>query len=164
VSLEIEKKFLLTEYPEKWIDDGSLSIRSDQRIEQTYLAMDESQELRVRRITDLGNGGVTYKQTFKRGNGLVREEIEYEISEGIYEQVMQAFGVKPLIKRRVTVEWKGMGIEIDCYEHIALIVAEVEFGSVEAANAFAGPEWFGRDISAEREFSNKKLWKELQLI
>ena len=162
MSLEIEKKFLLTEFPARWIEDGSLRIRSDQRIEQTYLAMDDTQELRVRRITEVGSGAVTYRQTFKKGHGLVREEIEYEISEAIFDQIMQVFEATPLIKRRVTVDWKGFGIEIDCYEHIDLIVAEVEFESVEAADAFVAPDWIVRDISSEREYSNKKMWKEVQ--
>lgn len=163
MSLEIERKFLLSEFPDQLIEEGLLAVRSDRRIEQTYLAMDKSQELRVRRMTDfLQDGVVTYNQTFKRGNGLVREEIEYEISEEIYGQLIRAFGVKPLVKRRVTVDWQGIGIEIDCYEHIALIVAEVEFDSVESADAFESPAWFDRDISSERDYSNKKMWKDLQ--
>lgn len=162
MSLEIERKFLLAESPGTVIERQNLKVLSEQRIEQTYLAMDETQELRVRRIVDLGSGEVSYTHTFKLGNGLSREEIEYSISEGIYEQVVKAFGFVPLTKNRITAEWQGRIVEIDIYDQIQLAVAEIEFDSEEAANGFAAPAWLGKDISSERQYSNKRVWRELQ--
>jgi adenylate cyclase len=162
MTLEIERKFLLPQFPSVLIEEGELRVLSEQRIEQTYLAMDENQELRVRRLVDLASGEVSYTHTFKLGNGLSREEIEYSISESIYEQVIMAFGFVPLTKNRITVEWNGRIIEIDIYDQIELSVLEVEFDSEEAANSFMAPEWFGKDISSERQYSNKKVWRELQ--
>lgn len=163
MSLEIERKFLLAKLPSVIIEEQKLKVLSEHRIEQTYLAIDETQELRVRRIVDLASGEVSFTHTFKLGNGLSREEIEYSISEGIYDQVVKAFGFVPLTKNRITAEWDGSIIEIDIYDQIELAVLEVEFDSEEAANAFAAPDWFGRDISSERQYSNKKVWRELQL-
>ncbi|MBD2872747.1 CYTH domain-containing protein [Paenibacillus arenilitoris] len=162
MSQEIERKFLLAEEPAILIGKQGLKVLSEQRIEQTYLAIDESQEIRVRRIVDLAGGGVTYTHTFKLGNGLSREEVEYSISEGIYGQLTQAFGYVPLTKNRITAEWESKIVEIDVYDQIKLAVLEVEFESEEAANNFAAPDWFGRDISLERQYSNKKVWRELQ--
>ncbi|WP_424769407.1 CYTH domain-containing protein [Paenibacillus sp. sgz302251] len=162
MSLEIERKFLLADTPSVVIHEEKLKVLSEQRIEQTYLAMDESQELRVRRIVDLASGEVAFTHTFKLGNGLSREEIEYSISESIYEQVVNAFGFVPLTKNRITAEWDGRIVEIDIYDQIKLAVLEVEFESEEIANAFAAPEWFGKDISSDRQYSNKKVWRELQ--
>src|SRR5690606_8991949 len=88
MAMEIERKFLLPEFPQALIDEGKLVIRSEQRIEQTYLAMDDQQELRVRRIQDIRSGETSYTHTFKNGNGLVREEVEYGISGEIYEQII----------------------------------------------------------------------------
>ncbi|CAM4415746.1 CYTH domain-containing protein [Paenibacillus alkaliterrae] len=162
MSLEIERKFLLADLPSVIIEEQKLKALSEQRIEQTYLAMDETQELRVRRIVDIASGNVSYTHTFKLGNGISREEIEYSISEGIYEQVVKAFGFVPLTKNRITAEWAGKIIEIDIYDQIELAVLEMEFESEEAANAFAAPDWFGKDISSERQYSNKKVWRVLQ--
>lgn len=162
MSLEIERKFLLPEFPNALVEDAKLKVLFEQRIEQTYLAIDENQELRVRRIVDLANGDVTYTHTFKLGNGMLREEIEYSISESIYGQVINAFGFVPLTKNRITAEWDGRVIEIDTYDQIKLSVLEVEFDSEEAANTFQAPDWFGKDISSERQYSNKKVWRELQ--
>lgn len=162
MSLEIERKFLLLQFSGTLIEEAKLKVLSEQRIEQTYLAIDENQELRVRRIVDLASGEVSFTHTFKLGNGISREEIEYSISEGIYEQVIKAFGFVPLTKNRITAEWDGRIIEIDTYDQIELSVVEIEFDSEEAAHAFEAPEWFGKDISSERQYSNKKVWRELQ--
>ncbi|WP_219834864.1 CYTH domain-containing protein [Paenibacillus sp. R14(2021)] len=162
MALEIERKFLLPEYPEQLIQDGVLVILSEQRIEQTYLAIDEQQEVRVRRIVDINSEDVQFTHTFKAGNGLAREEIEYGITASIYEQLTNARKLVPLTKNRITAQWEGLTVEIDCYDQIQLTVLEVEFDSESAAHAFEPPAWFGRDISAERQYSNKKVWRDLQ--
>ncbi|MEC0092980.1 CYTH domain-containing protein [Paenibacillus macquariensis] len=161
--LEIERKFLLPEMPVLSAEEeGKLQFRTEHRIEQTYLAMDSNQELRVRRIIDLDTNEMTFTHTFKKGNGLSREEIEYSISEEIYDQIVQAFDAIPLTKNRITAVWEDTVIEIDYYDQVELIVVEVEFDSLEEANAFVAPHWFGKDISAEKHYSNKKVWKDLQ--
>ncbi len=160
--MEIERKFLLTENPEELIRKGELTVQTEQRIEQTYLALDGLQELRVRRIVDLATDAVHYTHTFKNGHGLAREEVEYDISQGLYEQVIQAFGAIPLTKNRITAQWGGRTIEIDVYDQFQLTVLEVEFHSEEAALSFEPPAWFGKDISTEKQYSNKKVWRELQ--
>lgn len=162
MALEIERKFLIAADPAELIRDGVINALKEQRIEQTYLAIDETQELRVRRITDLGSGEVTHTHTFKNGNGLVREEVEYGISGGIYEQIVTAFGFHPLTKNRITALWNGTTVEIDIYDQLRLSVLEVEFGTLEEANAFRAPDWFGEDISSRKQYSNKTVWKQLQ--
>ncbi|GGD89412.1 CYTH domain-containing protein [Paenibacillus nasutitermitis] len=162
MALEIERKFLLKEFPYELVESGDLVVRSRQRIEQTYLAIDETQELRVRRITDLGSGNVEYTHTFKRGNGLSREEIEYSISQSLYDQIVQAFRLIPLTKERTTADWGSTVIEIDQYDQLELLVVEVEFASLDEALGFTAPDWFGQDISKNRSYSNKTVWRELQ--
>ncbi|AZK48489.1 CYTH domain-containing protein [Paenibacillus lentus] len=162
MSLEIERKFLLREIPQALIEEGQLQLKSEHRIEQTYLALAGDQELRVRRIRDLATEEITYTHTFKKGHGLLREEIEYEISKEIYEQITRIHQSVPLTKNRVTADWSGRIIEIDLYDQIDLMVLEVEFSSEEEATQFIPPVWFGLDISTNKEYSNKKVWKELQ--
>ncbi|RIX49377.1 CYTH domain-containing protein [Paenibacillus nanensis] len=162
MGMEIERKFLLAEDPQALIDAEELTVQSEQRIEQTYLAMDDNEELRVRRIADLATGEISYTHTFKRGNGLVREEVEHAISESIYQQIMAAFGFTPLTKNRITADWNGRIVEIDIYDQIKLSVLEVEFASIEEANSFQAPDWFGEDISSQKQYSNKTVWKQLQ--
>ncbi|KGE19296.1 CYTH domain-containing protein [Paenibacillus wynnii] len=162
MALEIERKFLLPEYPEQLIQDGELKIYTQQNIDQTYLAIEDGQELRVRKITDLDSGEITFTHTFKDGKGISREEIEYFISEGLYNQVIEAVKAIPLVKKRLTGEWNGTTVEIDVYTQLELSVLEVEFDSLEEAESFKAPEWFGEDVSTDWKYSNKTVWKELQ--
>ena len=160
--LEIERKFLLERSVPKLVEEEGVSVRSEVRIEQTYLALDDSQEIRVRRIADVETGEVTYTHTFKKGNGMTREEVEYGISEKIYEQLFRAARAVPLTKNRITAEWNGLTFEIDRYDQLGLTVVEVEFDSEEEANRFQAPEWFGRDIGDEKQYGNKTIWRKLQ--
>lgn len=53
-------------------------------------------------------------------------------------------------------------MEIDLYTQLELTVLEVEFDSLEEAESFAAPDWFGEDVSVEKQYSNKTVWKQLQ--
>ncbi|MBJ6360299.1 CYTH domain-containing protein [Paenibacillus sp. GCM10012307] len=162
MTLEIERKFLLKETVDNLTEKGILAVHTRQRIEQTYLAIDPDQEIRVRKIADLQTGALSYTHTFKRGNGLLREEIEYEISPSIYEQLTGASGAVPLTKDRITAYWNNRIVEIDCYDQLELNVLEVEFASEQEAREFQALEWFGQDITEEYQYSNKTVWCQLQ--
>jgi len=162
MALEIERKFLLPEFPAALIDEKELRIEKEQWIEQTYLAIHGDQELRVRKIVDPTSGEAEYTHTFKKGHGIAREEVEYAISEGLYEQMIATHQAVPLMKKRTTAAWGDRRIEIDEYNQIELLVLEVEFASVAEAESFVPPAWFGKDISSDKQYSNKKVWMELQ--
>lgn len=160
--MEIERKYLLEIAPQQLIDDSVIDAQSEHRIEQTYIAMDVDQELRVRRIKDIATGEYSYTHTFKNGVGLAREEVEYEITQVIYDQVMNAFGFVPLTKNRITAKYNETIVEIDIYDQVDFVVVEVEFESMEDANVFVPPTWFGEEISFNKKYSNKAVWKQLQ--
>ena len=50
-------------------------------------------------------------------------------------------------------------IELDIFdgELAPLTLAEVEFESVDEANAFVPPEWFGEDVTYSTEYHNSTL-------
>ncbi|MEF2967692.1 CYTH domain-containing protein [Paenibacillus sp. M1] len=160
--LEIERKFLLPAFPKAQIEDGTIQVVKEQVIDQTYLALDGDQELRVRKIKDLSTGEIGYTHTFKRGFGVAREEIEYPISAGLYEQMIHIRRAIPLVKKRTTARWNNILIEIDDYRQIDMNVLEVEFDSELEAAGFVPPDWFGPDISTDKRYSNKKVWRDLQ--
>ncbi|NHN34437.1 CYTH domain-containing protein [Paenibacillus agricola] len=158
---EIEKKFLLPAFPSAELEQEEITFVSKQTIYQTYLAFSKDQEIRVRKLVDK-DGVSHYTHTFKSGHGLVREEIEYSISEDVYKQLLAGSGLVPLEKVRTKVEHKGYVLEIDEYEQIHLVVVEVEFPDVESANDYEVPGWFGKELGQEEEFRNKTLWLKLQ--
>lgn len=157
---EIERKYLLEAFPHDRIATGSIRVLSRKAIEQTYLALTETEEIRVRRLER--DGVVSYTHTYKQGHGLAREEIEYSISADIYEQLLQHTGRIPLRKTRTTVEQNGCEFDIDEYEQFNLITAEIEFESIEQAQAFEAPDWFGQELGSEYEYRNKQLWAQVQ--
>jgi adenylate cyclase len=158
---EIERKFLLSAFPQAELDHKEITLISKQTIYQTYLAFSEDEEIRVRQLVDK-DGLSHYTHTFKSGHGLVREEIEYSISESMYKQLLANTGLIPLEKVRTKVDFHGIVLEIDEYKQMELVVIEVEFPNVHAAQIFPAPEWFGRELGQEEEFRNKTLWIKLQ--
>ena len=57
---------------------------------------------------------------------------------------------------------EGVNIEVDVYSGAltGLSVAEGEFGTEEAADAFEPPAWFGREVTDDARFKNQRLASE----
>lgn len=164
MNLEIERKYVLPAFPKSQIEAGELVMTGRKTIEQTYLALTEAEEIRVRRLTQEG-GGAVYTHTFKRGHGMSREESEYEISEDVYHQLLDGSGRSPLIKTRTKVQDStGRIFEIDEYRQFKLMTVEAEFASEEEALAFVPPAWFGKELGSEEAYRNKTLWASVQGI
>lgn len=158
---EIERKYLLPAFPAAELANNELKQVSKQYIYQTYLAFSDDQEIRVRQLVDSSEES-HYTHTFKSGHGMVREEVEYSITEPIYKQLLERSGLIPLEKIRTTLEADGITFEIDEYKQIDLLVVEVEFPDLQAAQQFVPPTWFGRELGPEEEFRNKSMWVALQ--
>jgi hypothetical protein len=49
--------------------------------------------------------------------------------------------------------------ELDVYEgyHAGKVTVEVEFGSVEEAEAFQKPDWFGLELTNDKKWSNRSM-------
>lgn len=145
---EIERKYLLDGMPEGWE-----SLESE-AIAQGYIGFtDEGVEIRVRQR------GAKYYQTLKSGSARERRELELDITQEQFEALWAWTGGKRLRKTRFYMPFGESTIEIDRYEEglDGLVVAEVEFPSLQAADAFVPPAWFGREITEEANFRNREL-------
>lgn len=153
---EIERKFLVKQFSLNDFD-----IKKKVRIEQTYIVTGKEQ-MRVRK-NDHG-GKISFEFTYKKKlTDLKRKEIEFSISEKTYLSLIEKR--KPLIKTRYKAVRDGVLFDIDVYENKALkplIVAEVEFESVEEAMKFEKPMWCSKEISNDKQFGNPTLWKRVQ--
>lgn len=163
MSLEVERKFLLPHYPQDLIEDGTIEVLSVQHIEQLYLALAPGEELRLRKLTDRSTDIPAFMLTYKNGAGIVRTEVEQPITQSLYDELIGKFQPIPLIKERTTAKMVDSGtvIEIDRYDHLPLVVVEVEFMSEDEAKRFTPPVWFGPDISTNKQYSNKEMWRQL---
>ncbi len=147
--LEIERKFVAASAPNADRLGGGLHMR------QGYLAEDGGVTLRVR-ISDAGSW-----LTVKAGSGLTRTEVEVALDDGAAEELWPHTSGRRIEKTRHRIELAEAGLvaEVDLFagDLTGLCIVEVEFGSIDAANAFTPPMWFGREVTGEPGWSNADL-------
>ena len=147
--MEIERKFLIDAVPDDVRRADGVAI------DQGYLAIGEDgSEVRLRRA------GARRTLTAKSGAGLVRAESEIELSDQQFGALWPATEGRRIAKTRVRIPaGGGLTIELDIYRGVlsGLIVAEVEFSSVDAAGDFLAPPWFGREVTEDARYKNRRL-------
>jgi CYTH domain-containing protein len=145
---EIERKFLVGEPPPQALESPS------EEIDQGYVASDGAIEVRLRR-----KGGVHFI-TVKKGHGEVREETEVEITAEQFKQLWPQTEGWRVEKRRHRIPLDdGLIAEMDIYggDLSGLVTVEVEYTSEETSRAFVAPEWFGREVTGDVEYSNQQM-------
>ncbi len=160
--MEIERKFTVKELPR------NLESYPFRHIEQGYLSI--SPVVRVRKEDD------EYYLTYKGEGMMAREEYNLPLTREAYYHLREKADGRIISKRRyliplpnpVFLEEKGvtcpppdysLTIELDIFDPplAPLVLAEVEFGSLEAAQAFLPPDWFEEDVTCRREYHNSYL-------
>ena len=126
-------------------------------IQQGYLVIDTT-EVRLRRQ------GEAAFLTLKSGGGLIRKEIEIELSAQQCEDLWPATERQRLEKVRskhsiAQLHGDSIVVEVDCFcgSHAPLVIVECEFRSAEAAEQFAAPDCFGAEVTESKEYKNKAL-------
>ena len=143
--MEIERKYLIDEIPFD-LKDYSCKV-----IEQGYLNTDPV--VRVRRSND------KYILTYKGSGLMVREEYNLPLNQSSYEHLLPKADGICISKKRYLIPWDPYTIELDVFEKslAPLIIAEVEFPSIEEANAFTPPDWFDQDVTKDPAYHNSNL-------
>lgn len=142
--MEIERKFLIKELPD-------LSKYESKHITQGYL--NTNPVVRVR------EDGDKYYLTYKGKGLLAREEANLPLTKEAFEHLVAKSDGRIIKKTRYLIPLNPYTIELDVFEgdHAPLIMAEVEFPSVEEANAFIPPEWFGQDVTSDSSYHNSNM-------
>lgn len=144
--MEIERKFLTKHIPFDIIEYPY------QQIAQSYISF--SPTIRIRQSDD------KFILTVKGKGHLAREEFELPLSKEDYDKLSLKTEGTPVIKKRYLVPIAGgLTAEVDIYEGEleGLMTTEVEFPSLEVAEHFVAPEWFGKDVSEEKAYKNTSL-------
>ncbi len=145
---EIERKFLVREIPRHVESESSVVIR------QGYITSGENvREVRVRQY------GERFVLGVKSGSGVRREETEIELTRDQFDVLWELTDGWRLEKVRYLLPNDERLIELDVYAGrlSGLAIAEVEFESMEACEAFVPPDWFDREISDAVEYKNSTL-------
>lgn len=143
--MEIERKFLIKTLP------SDLESYPSSHIEQAYL--NEQPVLRIRKKDD------SYILTYKSKGMLAREESEFPLTQEAYEHLRTKADGKIICKTRYFIPLPPHTIELDVFEGdmAPLIMAEVEFASLEEADAFLPPKWFGTDVTMDPHYHNVNM-------
>lgn len=158
--MEIERKFTVKKIP----DD--LEKHTCHIIEQAYLNTDPV--VRVRRQDD------EYYMTYKSKGLLAREEYNLPLNEASYYHLRDKADGNVISKKRYVIpitdptfasDYKenidqiSLYVELDIFDEpfAPLIIAEVEFPSEEAANAFLPLDWFDQDVTHDPAYHNSNL-------
>jgi len=145
--VEVERKWLVHTPPDLPAHQGTEVI-------QGYIVLaEDGTEVRLRRI------GEQCFQTVKSAGGLVRGELEVELTQEQFEALWPATTGRRLAKTRYRVPWAGTHIEIDVYSGslAGLVVAEVEFPSAGESGQFTAPPWCGTEVTEDEAYKNVNL-------
>ena len=146
---EIERKFLVADPP------PDLERHPRSHLQQGYLAVDPvGIEVRIRRRDEQTT------LTIKGGRGRARAEEEMEISRERFARLWDLTAGRRVEKTRYEIPADGgLTIELDVYHGPleGLLTAEVEFGSEAQADTFSAPDWFGRDVTGDDAYKNRRL-------
>jgi CYTH domain-containing protein len=97
--------------------------------------------------------------TVKQGRGRIRQEEEIRIGKENFDKLWPIVRDTRVIKKRFRIPYKQITIELDIYQgrHRGLRIAEVEFSSKREADSFEPPQWFGREVTGNRRYTNASL-------
>lgn len=160
--MEIERKFTIRELP------ADYDKYPCHHIEQAYLNTDPV--VRVRREDN------EYYLTYKGKGMLAREESNLYLNKESYYHLLEKADGNIISKTRYLIPLKNpqfkdnsatppadytLTIELDVFDEPfqPLVLAEVEFGSKDAAESFIPPSWFMNDVTYDVEYHNSNLSK-----
>ena len=159
-TMEIERKFTIKQLP------ADLEKYPYRHIEQGYLCT--SPVVRVRKEDE------EYILTYKGSGMMAREEHNLALNKDAYYHLREKADGNIISKRRYLIpllkpafregfptppDDYELTIELDVFDppFAPLIMAEVEFGSKEAAEAFLPPTWFDEDVTYRKEYHNSYM-------
>ncbi len=148
--MEIERKYLIHTLPDH------LEDYPHRTLEQAYLCTEPV--VRVRRDDN------DYILTYKSKGLMVREEYNLPLTAESYEHLLAKADGNIITKKRYEIpDGTGKTIELDLFEGVfsGLTLAEVEFESVEEANAYIPPSWFTKDVTMDAAYHNSNMSKKV---
>lgn len=149
MGMEIEKKFIPTDLPK------NLNKYKHYKIEQAYL--NTAPVVRIRKQGD------EYFLTYKGSGMMAREEYNLPLNEQSYLHLLEKVDGNIITKTRflIPINDGKLTAELDIFEgkFAGMLLVEVEFDSVEQADSFSKPAWFGDEVTHDKRYHNSFLSK-----
>ena len=144
--MEIERKWLIKTVP------ADLESYPHHIIEQGYL--NTAPVVRIRLQDD------NYILTYKGGGMMAREEYNLSLDAPSYAHLRTKVDGRIISKIRYIIPLEdGLKIELDHFSSPieGLYLAEIEFESVEQAETYTAPDWFGDDVTYDARYHNSVM-------
>ncbi|MBE5958567.1 MAG: CYTH domain-containing protein [Lachnospiraceae bacterium] len=144
--MEIEKKYLILQVPK------DLENYDHHEIEQGYLSVNPV--VRVRKSDE------EYYLTYKGKGMMAREEYNLPLTKESYEHLIKKADGNVITKTRYLFPLENnLTAELDIFHGVftGMSIVEVEFESIEAAESFTPPDWFGDEVTYDKRFHNSYL-------
>ena len=157
---EIERRFLLDTGFLKFVNIDFKKLKSYEII-QGYLNIDPA--IRVRKKGDKYYFCLKSDTNSKEKTVLERAEYEIEISIDVFNSLLKKCDGIILEKSRYILPYRCgddcYNIEIDVFhkDYEGLIIAEIEFQSLDAAKSFVLPDFLHNEITGIKKYSNANL-------
>ena len=147
-NIEIERKFLVKEMPD--------NLDNYERVDMTQGYLNTNPVVRIRKEND------DYVLTYKGSGLLSRSEYNLPLNEESFNHLIKKCDGIIISKSRYKIPLKNNLIaELDIFKGDldSLKLVEVEFNSVEEADNFIPPEWFGEDVTTDNRYHNSYISK-----
>ena len=148
--MEIERKFIPKCLPD------NLDSYEHHDIQQSYL--NTSPVIRIRKQDE------DYFLTYKGSGMMSREEYNLPLNQKSYFHLLTKADGNIITKTRYLIPlFNSLTAELDIFHDIfdGRLLVEVEFNSIEDANSFIPPEWFGEDVTYDKKYHNSNMSKEI---
>ena len=147
-NIEIERKFLVKKIPD--------NLDTYEKIDMTQGYLNTSPVVRVRKEND------DYVLTYKGSGLLSHSEYNLPLNKEAFDHLLKKCDGIIISKSRYKIPiTNNLTAELDIFKGDldSLKLVEVEFDSVEEANNFIPPEWFGEDVTTDGRYHNSYISK-----
>lgn len=147
-NIEIERKFLVKKIPD--------NLDTYERIDMTQGYLNTDPVVRVRKEND------DYILTYKGSGLLSHSEYNLPLNKEAFEHLLKKCDGIIISKSRYKIPiTNNLTAELDIFKGDldSLKLVEVEFDSVEEADNFTPPEWFGEDVTTDGRYHNSYISK-----
>lgn len=101
-----------------------------------------------------------YFLTYKSSGLMARQEYNLDLNETAYVHLREKIDGNLITKKRYCIPLNSfLTVELDVFEGAfsGVILAEVEFATVDEAQRFDPPEWFGQEVTWSPKYHNSTL-------
>ena len=158
MALEIERKFLMKEFP------SDLELIHEVDIWQGYVSIEP--EVRIHRAKDRTTGKEDFRLTLKGDGSITRTEIKTDVDEKFFHEALSLMQGDIIYKDYRSYRLRAYVLEVclvDKGTPWEFMYAEIEFESEEEALTFEKPAFLGEEVTHDDTYKMKNYWKRTRL-